>query len=94
MLHRLKLRMKVTIKSRKSRVLFASLIFVLLVGLSGWTSNNAGPSIVPECGDPQACSAVGCDGGFTLCASMPCDWCEEGSDCFQATMICTSWVLP
>ena len=38
--------MKVTIESRKSRGHFASLMFVLLVGLSGWMSNYAGPSIV------------------------------------------------
>ena len=86
--------MKVTIKSRKSRVLFASLIFALLVGLSGWTSNNAGPGIVPECGDPQACDAVGCHGeGFMMCAAMPCEWCE-GSECGQATMMCFKWGLP
>ena len=85
--------MKVTIKSRKSRVLFASLIFALLVGLSGWTSNNAGSGRVPECGDPQACHAVGCDGGSIACASMPCESCE-GSECSQATMMCTRGVLP
>ena len=66
--------MKVTIKSR---VLFASLIFALLIGLSGWTSNNVGLGNLPDCGDSQSYHAVGCGGGSMMFASMPCQWCMD-----------------
>ncbi len=83
--------MNVTIKSRG---IIASLIFVLPVGISEWTSNNAGLSVVPVCGNPQACDALGCYGpGFMMCASMPFDR-REGSTCGQATMMCFKWGLP
>lgn len=85
--------MKVTLKSR---VLFASLIFAVLIGLSGWTSNNAGPSIVPDCGDSQSCHAVECGGGNMFCASMPCQSCIDFfiSICFPGLQICSKWAWP
>lgn len=77
------------INTRKSRVLFASLIFTLLVGLSGWTSSNAG--LNPDCGSAQSCRAVGCGGGNQLCALMECDLCVEDFLCVPFVQICTSW---
>ncbi len=86
--------MKVTIRSRKSRVLFASLIFALLIGLSGWTSNNAGLGMTPDCGSAQSCRAVGCGGGNKLCALMLCDYCLDEIPlvpCFPGVQLCTDW---
>ena len=89
------LMMKFTIKSRKSRILFTSLIFALLIGLSGWKSNSAERSITPDCGSSQSCRAVGCNGGNKMCAIMPCDWCIEAplpiSGCIPGIQFCSTW---
>ena len=85
--------MKITI-TRKSRVLFASLICALLIGLSGRTSSDAGLGVGSDCGSAQSCRAVGCDGGNLMCALMQCDYCLDEIPivpCVPGVQICTTW---